>query len=321
MKLRHVSIMVDVPESVYDDVVEPLKRQKKFTKVIKNLLAGMKTDPYIQNVAEGSVERLDASNLQRYREENSKNISDIIDEILVSTDIIGMAAEESQSLARGGVEAVDLGNVNNSFGEDVASASYGKNAGSPMLLSMQGMTVNEKPAKPSVNDSAMGAVPESNKSVEDLIVSTVNEKFSVLSKQVNSRVGSLENSMNDFMKNQTEVLNLLMQKMSTPVVSPEVKKEPVIPEVAPEEPVTVPNVKVEAPAVEEVASTQEVIKQEETVPQFSPEYVEGADDGLGDDISFGDENAEINLFDDEEDENFSDEDFLDDLVEGQEYSF
>ena len=56
--MRKVNIMVDVSEEVYDTVVVPFKKSRKFSELINSLLIGYLKDNYVASYVEGTLDTL-----------------------------------------------------------------------------------------------------------------------------------------------------------------------------------------------------------------------------------------------------------------------
>lgn len=56
--MRQTSVMISVEDSLYDEVVEPMKRNKSFAKLVVALLNGYTTDPYIRAYIDDTIEEV-----------------------------------------------------------------------------------------------------------------------------------------------------------------------------------------------------------------------------------------------------------------------
>lgn len=336
--MRHVNIMVDVPDDLYNTTIEPLKRQKKFTKVVTNLLKGMQVDEYIAQFAEGSLERLNDINLKRFKKEHTKDISSLLDEIMEVSETMGMAAEEGKSIVNSGLDAVNL-DKNRAKWEDTD-------------FSNEDVNIYEK----DINNTSQ----EQSMSQEVLLIEAkkaASEEFSKEKSEYDSKFKDMQDeiaTMQKMMREQSELLMNFMKGMTQGGVSQassfttsEEKKEQVIKEEIPKtEKVNKVEKKLDKSSFEEKEEIAQDLdsaldkafveeepkekeqniskKVEDTTVTETPVFDSniGKDDDLGDDIVFGDEEIDIfgDNFEEEEDEE-SDEDFLNGLIEGQEYSF
>lgn len=56
--MRRTSVLIDVEDTLYSEVVEPMKRNKSFTKLIVSLLNGYRSDMYIRSYIDNTLEEV-----------------------------------------------------------------------------------------------------------------------------------------------------------------------------------------------------------------------------------------------------------------------
>lgn len=98
--MRKVNIMVEVSDDIYDSVVEPFKKSKKFAKLIQSLLEGYYKDDYIALFVEGS---LDAALV-----ESRSSFEDVMKSMKDSLAVMSMMENEASSMMEQGIEAVKI---------------------------------------------------------------------------------------------------------------------------------------------------------------------------------------------------------------------
>lgn len=84
--MRKANVMIEVPDSLYDEVIEPKKKTKAFTKLIVCLLEGYRTDEYINGFVEGTLDAM--------REESRRSLEDAVSAMKSNLASMDMYTEE-----------------------------------------------------------------------------------------------------------------------------------------------------------------------------------------------------------------------------------
>lgn len=108
--MRKVNIMVDVPDVIYDNVVEPFKKSKKFSKLIQSLLEGYYKDDYIAMFVEGVLDEALA--------ESRQSFENIMQSMKDSLAVVGMMESEASSMMKQGIEEVQAHTDKGTFSVD-----------------------------------------------------------------------------------------------------------------------------------------------------------------------------------------------------------
>ena len=101
--------MVDVSEEVYDTVVVPFKKSRKFSELINSLLTGYLKDNYVASYVEGTLDTL--------KNESARSLDEAIASMNQSFAMVGMLADEASDMMFSGIDAVKVkeGNVPKGF--------------------------------------------------------------------------------------------------------------------------------------------------------------------------------------------------------------
>lgn len=95
--MRKVTLLINVSDSVYSDVVEPRKREKSFTSFMESLLDAYYTNPAMQAVVEGSIDGA--------KEESMKSLSAALMKAQSSMSRLALFADELESTNQEGINA------------------------------------------------------------------------------------------------------------------------------------------------------------------------------------------------------------------------
>ena len=96
--MRKVNIMVDVSEEVYDTVVVPFKKSRKFSELINSLLTGYLKDNYVASYVEGTLDTL--------KNESARSLDEAIESMNQSFAMVGMLTDEASDMMSNGIDAV-----------------------------------------------------------------------------------------------------------------------------------------------------------------------------------------------------------------------
>ena len=291
--MRKVNIMVDVSDEVYDSVVAPYKKSRGFSNLINSLLIGYLKDDYVAAYVDGTLDALRGKSIEAFDE--------AIASMNNSFATVGMLADSAENLMQEGIDAVSVNgkkHLNEEVSEDdmdvLIDDTTPKEAYNP---------VEEKVRVKNEEDSDLREEVEALKQQNE----EMNKNFKTLMEMMKSMgMGSnvfAEGSTTD--ETDSKVGNEEVAVTSEDKINREYIEETDTSEVA------VPERKV-SPVVETSS-----VPVEEKNYKDSEAYDE--DDPLAGDITFGDEDTEVSLFDmeDEEEEDDSDEDFLSGLLQGQ----
>lgn len=92
--------MVDVSEEVYDTVVVPFKKSRKFSELINSLLTGYLKDNYVASYVEGTLDTL--------KNESARSLDEAIESMNQSFAMVGMLADEASDMMSNGIDAVKV---------------------------------------------------------------------------------------------------------------------------------------------------------------------------------------------------------------------
>lgn len=92
--------MVDVSEEVYDTVVVPFKKSRKFSELINSLLTGYLKDNYVASYVEGTLDTL--------KNESARSLDEAIESMNQSFAMVGMLADEASDMMSSGIDAVKV---------------------------------------------------------------------------------------------------------------------------------------------------------------------------------------------------------------------
>ena len=98
--MRKVNIMVDVSDEVYDTVVVPFKKSRKFSELINSLLTGYLKDNYVASYVEGTLDTL--------KNESARSLDEAIESMNQSFAMVGMLADEASDMMSNGIDAVKV---------------------------------------------------------------------------------------------------------------------------------------------------------------------------------------------------------------------
>lgn len=92
--MRRTSIMMEFTDEVYDSLVEPMKKNKSFSKLVASLLEGYLADGYIRAYADDTLEDM--------RRAAVSSFSASIDSMSESLSNMGLFSDELESLSTSG---------------------------------------------------------------------------------------------------------------------------------------------------------------------------------------------------------------------------
>lgn len=92
--MRRTNILIDVSDDVYDEVIEPMKKNKTFSKLIASLIQGYISDGYIRAYAEDTLEELKKASVSSFNKS--------IDSMSESLSNLGLAADELEAVSMSG---------------------------------------------------------------------------------------------------------------------------------------------------------------------------------------------------------------------------
>lgn len=98
--MRKVNIMVDVSEEVYDTVVVPFKKSRKFSELINSLLTGYLKDNYVASYVEGTLDTL--------KNESARSLDEAIESMNQSFAMVGMLNDAASDMMSDGIDAVKI---------------------------------------------------------------------------------------------------------------------------------------------------------------------------------------------------------------------
>lgn len=93
--MRNVNVMIEVDDDLYTKVVEPYKKAKKFTELIKILLSGYLKDEYIGRYVEGTQDIL--------KQKSSDSLMDALDTMRESLASLSFLNEEAGNIVEEGM--------------------------------------------------------------------------------------------------------------------------------------------------------------------------------------------------------------------------
>ena len=92
--------MVDVSEEVYDTVVVPFKKSRKFSELINSLLTGYLKDNYVASYVEGTLDTL--------KNESARSLDEAIESMNQSFAMVGMLNDAASDMMSDGIDAVKI---------------------------------------------------------------------------------------------------------------------------------------------------------------------------------------------------------------------
>lgn len=96
LKMRRTSVMLEFSDEVYDNIVEPMKKNKSFSKLLATLTEGYLNDGYIRAFAD--------DNLESMRKAAVDSFSKSIDSMMGSLSNMGLFTDELEATATDGKE-------------------------------------------------------------------------------------------------------------------------------------------------------------------------------------------------------------------------
>lgn len=337
--MHKVSVMLEADDALYDAVIEPLKRCKKFTEVLKILLNGYMTDGYIAQYVEGTQDA--------YKQKTEEDLLDALDVMKETLAQLSLSNEEAKSYVDAGISSFTNSADRSGF---TGSESSAKN---PEILALledkaqaeerhkQEILEAEERHKQEIDDFKRKSDEQLEKAKEEIknestrqleaIKKEMEEMISmafrkgVVNPTKREKVEEGVNTVGGITLDTEEIVpektvKEETAKEETPIVAAEpVKVVPVEEELIKEEPVTK-----ESTSEEIINKAHEISNAPvESIP-VSEEKELAEDDPLsGDVFEVPDDDDELNLFGEEE-ESFSHQDsldFLNNLLEGQVKSF
>lgn len=282
--------MVDVSDEVYDSVVAPYKKSRGFSKLINSLLIGYLKDDYVAAYVDGTLDALRGKSYEAFDE--------AIASMNNSFATVGMLADSAESMMQEGINAVKVGGKKHN--EEVSEDDM------DVLID----DTNLKEATNQVEEREEVKKEENSDLREEVqALKLQNEEMSKNFKAIMEMMKSMGMTTNAFAESsnpeETESANDEVAVTSESEVPQEYAEETDIPEVNASERQVSPVVETSSVPVEEKNHEESEVLDE--------------DDPLSGDVTFGDEDTEVPLFDmdDEEEEDDSDEDFLSGLLQGQ----
>lgn len=284
--------MVDVSDEVYDSVVAPYKKSRGFSKLINSLLIGYLKDDYVAAYVDGTLDALKGKSYEAFDE--------AIASMNNSFATVGMLADSAESMMQEGINAVKIdGRKHN---EEVSEDDM------DVLID----DTNLKEATNQVEEREEVKKDESSDLREEVqALKLQNEEMNKNFKAIMEMMKSMGMATNAFAessnpdKTENKVEDDEVAVTSEVEVHQEYAEETVTHKASASERKVSPVVETSSVPVEEKKHDESEVLDE--------------DDPLAGDITFGDEDTEVPLFDmdDEEEEDDSDEDFLSGLLQGQ----
>ena len=326
--MHKVSVMLEADDALYDAVIEPLKRCKKFTEVLKILLNGYMSDGYIAQYVEGTQDA--------YKQKTEEDLLDALDVMKETLAQLSFSNEEAKSYVDAGISSFTNSADRSGF---TGSESNAKN---PEILALledkaqaeerhkQEILEAEERHKQEIDDFKRKSDEQLEKAKEE-IKNESTRQLEAIKKEMEEMISMAfrKGVVNPTKREKAEEgvntvggITLDTEETvaeETPIVAEPVKVDPVEEEPIKEEPATE-----ESTSDEIINKAQEISNAPvESIP-VSEEKELAEDDPLsGDVFEVPDDDDELNLFGDEE-ESFSQQDsidFLNNLLEGQIKSF
>lgn len=287
--MRKVNIMVDVSDEVYDSVVAPYKKSRGFSKLINSLLIGYLKDDYVAAYVDGTLDALKGKSYEAFDE--------AIASMNNSFATVGMLADSAESMMQEGINAVKIGDKKHN--EEVSEDDM------DVLID----DTNLKEATNQVEEREEVKKEENSDLREEVqALKLQNEEMNKNFKAIMEMMKSMGMATNAFAEGSNPEETASEDEVA---VTSEAESHQERTEEADTRKVSASERKV-SPVVETSSVPVEEKKHEES-------EVLDEDDPLAEDITFGDEDTEVPLFDmdEEEEEDDSDEDFLSGLLQGQ----
>lgn len=93
--MKNVSVLIKVPDDLYEDVIEPKKREKSFTAFIESLLDAYYNNPSVQSIIEGSIDGL--------REESMQSLNAALMKASSSMSMLSLFSDELEETTQQGI--------------------------------------------------------------------------------------------------------------------------------------------------------------------------------------------------------------------------
>lgn len=281
---RKVNIMVDVSEEVYDTIVEPYKRNKKFSKLIETLLLGCMENDGVAEYVE--------SKFSSYYKQANHAFNGAVGSMMSSLAMVGIMADTASEMMEDGKRAVKL--------DDGVKVINGPS-----------------PEKPEEDAKLENEIKELRRENQD-----TREKLQEVTEMLMKFMSGEFNSKKEETEAEKEVAVSAAKEESSEETSEEVKAAPEKTDDLRSKDVSDSVEKREEKREEQRVEKREEPKTTEVKAKpMSEDDDLDEDDPLFAPVSFEDEGSEddeINLFEDEEKE---DEDsYLDNLLNGQVYT-
>lgn len=332
--MHKVSVMLEADDALYDAVIEPLKRCKKFTEVLKILLNGYMNDGYIAQYVEGTQDA--------YKQKTEEDLLDALDVMKETLAQLSFSNEEAKSYVDAGISSFTNSADRSGF---TGSESSAKN---PEILALledkaqaeerhkQEILEAEERHKQEIDDFKRKSDEQLEKAKEE-IKNESTRQIEAIKKEMEEmismafRKGVVNPTKREKVKESANTVGGITLDTEEAVPEETVKEETAKEEtpIVAVEPVKVDPV--EEDLVTKESTSEEIINKAheisntpvESIP-VSEEKELAEDDPLsGDVFEVPDDDDELNLFGDEE-ESFSHQDsldFLNNLLEGQIKSF
>ena len=134
--MRRTSVMLEFPDDVYDAIVEPMKKNKSFSKLVASLVEGYLNDGYIRAYADDNLEDMRRAAVDSFSasidfmSESLSNMGLFTDE-LESTSLFGKtkfkdkAKQESENLSSEGIpqNSTSANTTNNGSSDEIKNIS------------------------------------------------------------------------------------------------------------------------------------------------------------------------------------------------------
>lgn len=290
--MRKVNIMVDVSDEVYDSVVAPYKKSRGFSKLINSLLIGYLKDDYVAAYVDGTLDALKGKSYEAFDE--------AIASMNNSFATVGMLADSAESMMQEGINAVKVG---------------GKKHNEEVSEDDMDVLIDDTNLKEATNQV------EEREEVKKEENSDLREEVQALKLQ-NEEMNKNFKAIMEMMKSMGMATNAFAESSNPDETENKVEDD----EVAVTSEVEVHQEYAEETVTHKVSASERKVSpvvETSSVPVEENKHEESEvfdeDDPLAGDITFGDEDTEVPLFDmdDEEEEDDSDEDFLSGLLQGQ----
>ena len=310
--MHKVSVMLEADDALYDAVIEPLKRCKKFTEVLKILLNGYMTDGYIAQYVEGTQDA--------YKQKTEEDLLDALDVMKETLAQLSLSNEEAKSYVDAGISSF-TNSAEERHKQEILEAEERHKQEIDDFKRKSDEQLEK--AKEEIKNESTRQLEAIKKEMEEMISMAFRKgvvnptKREKVEEGVNT-VGGITLDTEEIVPEKT--VKEETAKEETPIVAAEpVKVVPVEEELIKEEPVTK-----ESTSEEIINKAHEISNAPvESIP-VSEEKELAEDDPLsGDVFEVPDDDDELNLFGEEE-ESFSHQDsldFLNNLLEGQVKSF